>query len=326
MSQEKRPLTPEVLTPYTGGHTAILDGYIYELCPHHPSASKWGFVAQHRLVVERNQGWFLPSYLDVHHIDEIKTNNSLENLHVCTRSEHRKLHLQTGPHHSQKHLTEDGVREALQKFGSVKPAAAFLGVDHQTLRNRFPELLAPYLRRSPTHIDNPEAIELVRMYGPDKRYGYKEIAEMTGMSAQTVDRICRKHKIPWNKKAMRKEKDIPRTFHRKGKAGFHTQEVVDELRKLTQEKSCSLRSLANQLQMSSSTVMRICQRHGIEWDHKHVARRPRAKYQGMTPTQRHKGQSASETGSVVLLQPQIHREQRRGRIPLASAHQQTELF
>jgi hypothetical protein len=42
----------DVVPSYKGGHTTIHGGYVFELCPHHPLANVWGFVAQHRLVGE----------------------------------------------------------------------------------------------------------------------------------------------------------------------------------------------------------------------------------------------------------------------------------
>lgn len=79
--------------------------YIYEYCPNHPKSNKNGRVRQHRLVVEKNYTLFNPIYFeeingqfilkdeyDVHHINEIKSDNSIENLQILTRSEHTSLH------------------------------------------------------------------------------------------------------------------------------------------------------------------------------------------------------------------------------------------
>lgn len=84
-------------------------GYILEYCPDHPKPcdrSNLGTrVRQHRLVIERNydkfdskyfeeiDGWIvLKDEYDIHHINEIKTDNRLENLQILTRAEHRALH------------------------------------------------------------------------------------------------------------------------------------------------------------------------------------------------------------------------------------------
>jgi hypothetical protein len=91
---------------WAGGISTQSDGYIYERCTEHPFASN-GYVLQHRLVVERcvrekfpmskclielgGQLYLSPEYI-VHHKDEIRTNNELNNLQVLTIANHNKLH------------------------------------------------------------------------------------------------------------------------------------------------------------------------------------------------------------------------------------------
>ena len=55
-------------------------GYIYKLCPSHPFANCQGYVFQHRLVMEEHLGRYLKPKEVVHHINEIKTDNKIENL------------------------------------------------------------------------------------------------------------------------------------------------------------------------------------------------------------------------------------------------------
>lgn len=91
---------------WKGGITSHSDGYVYEHASSHPFASN-GYVLQHRLVMERwlresNPGspflieidgalYLSPAYL-VHHKDEDKANNSIENLECLTPSEHQQEH------------------------------------------------------------------------------------------------------------------------------------------------------------------------------------------------------------------------------------------
>lgn len=90
-----------------GFHTRR-DGYVYELAPlDHHFRSPNGYVLQHRLVMERylvehepssshlvsiDGGLYLRPELHVHHIDEDKANNRLENLICVSAADHRKLH------------------------------------------------------------------------------------------------------------------------------------------------------------------------------------------------------------------------------------------
>jgi hypothetical protein len=102
-------LTGDKNSSYAGDIIMTNYGYILEYCPNHPyphdNSNKCVRVLQHRLVIERNNHLFNPDLFenindhivlkkdyDVHHINEIKSDNRLENLQVLTRSEHTKLH------------------------------------------------------------------------------------------------------------------------------------------------------------------------------------------------------------------------------------------
>lgn len=102
-------LTGDKNSSFKGVETISNYGYILEYCPNHPyphdKSIKGTRVLQHRLVVERNYSKFDPKYFeikngitvlkqcyDVHHIDENKQNNTLENLEILTRGEHTSHH------------------------------------------------------------------------------------------------------------------------------------------------------------------------------------------------------------------------------------------
>lgn len=92
------------------GKTIISNyGYVLEYCPGHPyphdRSNNTTRVFQHRLVIERNSKQFDDKYFEiidgwkvlkpiynVHHINEDKTDNRLENLQITTRSEHTSIH------------------------------------------------------------------------------------------------------------------------------------------------------------------------------------------------------------------------------------------
>lgn len=66
-------------------------GSILEKCSSHPHARK-GYVYQHRLVVERHIGRYLTSDEVVHHINCVNTDNRIDNLYICSRTQHTVAH------------------------------------------------------------------------------------------------------------------------------------------------------------------------------------------------------------------------------------------
>lgn len=120
---------------FKGNETISNFGYILEYCPGHPKPCDksilGGRVRQHRLVVERNytkfdskyfeeiNGWIvLKDEYDVHHINEIKTDNRLENLQILTRSEHTILHNKLNAQKLQKYKAIIGVLKQGELLGS----------------------------------------------------------------------------------------------------------------------------------------------------------------------------------------------------------------
>jgi hypothetical protein len=69
------------------------NGYWYVSNPTHPGANRQGHVPEHHLVVEQETGALIQNGFVVHHIDEDKKNNDIDNLQVMTKSEHRALHM-----------------------------------------------------------------------------------------------------------------------------------------------------------------------------------------------------------------------------------------
>lgn len=76
---------------YGGGKYIDDKGYVRVLRPEHPRNIK-GYTYEHRLVMEAYLDRFLEPWETVHHINEIKTDNRIENLFLCSYSEHSALH------------------------------------------------------------------------------------------------------------------------------------------------------------------------------------------------------------------------------------------
>lgn len=76
---------------YGGGKYVDDKGYIRVLDPHHPYNIK-GYVYEHRSLMEKYLNRILQPWETVHHINEIKTDNRVQNLFLCTHSEHSAIH------------------------------------------------------------------------------------------------------------------------------------------------------------------------------------------------------------------------------------------
>lgn len=68
--------------------------YLYAVVKNHPKASKFGYVLLHRIIMENHLQRELASDEIVHHKDENKFNNSIENLEVMLKKEHNRYHTQ----------------------------------------------------------------------------------------------------------------------------------------------------------------------------------------------------------------------------------------
>lgn len=82
---------------WSGGITKNARGYVLVRSHDHPFKSNRGYVAEHRLVMEKHLGRYLNPRETVHHINHILDDNRIENLKLFTNdSEHKKFHYPKG--------------------------------------------------------------------------------------------------------------------------------------------------------------------------------------------------------------------------------------
>ena len=78
---------------WKGGKTKHQGGYILVHKPKHPFSHPNNYFFEHRFIMESHLGRYLDPKEVVHHINEIKTDNRLENLKLFKNaSEHTKHH------------------------------------------------------------------------------------------------------------------------------------------------------------------------------------------------------------------------------------------
>ncbi len=91
--KKRTNVTGENHGKWKGGRYKSSSGYIWILVPGHPSGKDYGYVREHRLVMEKHLGRYLLSTEIVHHINEIKDDNRIENLMLLSsKGEHSYLH------------------------------------------------------------------------------------------------------------------------------------------------------------------------------------------------------------------------------------------
>lgn len=67
------------------------DGYFRVYKPDHPHADKRGRVLEHRLIYEEHYKCCILRYIHVHHVNDNRLDNRIENLMLVTASQHNKL-------------------------------------------------------------------------------------------------------------------------------------------------------------------------------------------------------------------------------------------
>lgn len=267
MSEHQEQQGSPVPPPYTGGHTVSYGPYLFELCPSHPKANQFGFVQQHRLVVERHLGRFLTSKEQVHHKNENKLDNRIENLQVMTRAEHMRHHAQerSRRHHEKVVAMRPLVLAALEERQSIHAVADDFGVSHCTLRNLFPEICKNFRRQSP-HEDVPETLSILRRYASDPKKSWIDLGRETGISFRLGKSLCKKHHIKWVRKS--KKGEAHRGYSGSHRVKFRTPEVLERLRAYAADESLSTADAASLLGMRHSTMIQLLQEQQIVWTRK----------------------------------------------------------
>lgn len=83
--------SPEQHPRWNGGRHVHAEGYVMVRQVGHPRAETNNYVFEHLLVAERALGYPVPATCEVHHVNEIRSDNRGCNLVICQDSAYHKL-------------------------------------------------------------------------------------------------------------------------------------------------------------------------------------------------------------------------------------------
>lgn len=256
--------------PFAGKYVVEQDKYLFEFCPDHPNANKWGYVQQHRLVMERKIGRYLQKNECVHHKDENKKNNCIGNLQLVSKAEHMAIHQKLRHDAKFPQVTCELVADALST-GGLKKAAKILGVSQETIRRNFPELVSPYKRRSPADLNSPDLVEKLRDLAQDETIGEKEAAKILGCCGSSIHNLCEKNGIVWVKKCNRERPVYG--YDRKTKQDDPM--LVEKVKQCAENDGVSMEAAQDIIGVSVATIRRVLKNNNIVWKNKGYYSYPR---------------------------------------------------
>ena len=106
---------PKKIDTFHKGYTISWNGYKMIYLPIHPHCDGKGYIREHILVMEKYLGRYLTEDEIVHHIDENKLNNDINNLKLMTKYEHKCYHSSKPRKHVDLEKAKEYYQLALQE-------------------------------------------------------------------------------------------------------------------------------------------------------------------------------------------------------------------
>ena len=113
-------------------YTISWNGYKMIYLPIHPHCDGKGYIREHILVMEKYLGRYLTEDEIVHHIDENKLNNDINNLKLMTKYEHKCYHSSK----PRKHVDLEKAKDLLLKGYTMPQVAKHFNMSESGLRKK----------------------------------------------------------------------------------------------------------------------------------------------------------------------------------------------
>ena len=123
---------PKKIDTFHKGYTISWNGYKMIYLPIHPHCDGKGYIREHILVMEKYLGRYLTEDEIVHHIDENKLNNDINNLKLMTKYEHKCDHSSK----PRKHVDLEKAKDLLLKGYTMPQVAKHFNMSESGLRKK----------------------------------------------------------------------------------------------------------------------------------------------------------------------------------------------
>lgn len=123
---------PKKIDTFHKGYTISWNGYKMIYLPIHPHCDGKGYIREHILVMEKYLGRYLTEDEIVHHIDENKLNNDINNLKLMTKYEHKCYHSSK----PRKHVDLEKAKDLLLKGDTMPQVAKHFNMSESGLRKK----------------------------------------------------------------------------------------------------------------------------------------------------------------------------------------------
>jgi len=166
----------------------IINGYKMIYKPEHPEAVKTGgmvgYVYEHRVIAEKIMDRSLRNDEEVHHLDNVRSNNSPKNLLILESKQHRKLHVYLNNFIL---VPKPGV--ILEKIGVIK-YCEICGIEVPNTNKKYCSNECSRIASRLIPEITPEELKIKVWSKPTT-----EVAKELGVSDVTVSNLCKKLNI-----------------------------------------------------------------------------------------------------------------------------------